>query len=143
MSTPLEHTVYHKTLRVTSVIFAAVLLFQSGYFTPLTAQLSIRTQQYVATAIGVHVGVPENDTNKLTTRIAELEAQVGNQDTQLRERDLATGLGDGSGGGNTTTYLLSSILFIMLVLIVLNYVLDFYRSRQELYDTKRSASPAA
>lgn len=143
MDTSLEHSAYHKTLRVSSVIFAAVLLFQSGFFSPLTAQLSDRTTQYLASAVGVHVGVPENDTNRLTTRIAELEAQVVDQNTQLRERDLATGLREGFGGSPTATFLLSGILFIMLVLIVLNYALDFYRSRQERYDSKQTTTSVA
>jgi hypothetical protein len=143
MDTSLGHSVYHKVLRVSATIFAAVLLFQSGFFTPLTAQLSNRTGQYLATAVGVSVGVPENDTNRLTTRIAELEAQVGASETQLRERNLETGLNTGFGGSATTTYLLSAILFIMLVLIVLNYALDFYRSRQELYDTKPTTTSVA
>ncbi len=143
MMSSLEQSVYHKVLRVSSVVLAAVLLFQSGFFTPVTAHLADRTQQYVANAVGVYVGVPENDTNRLTTRIAELEAQVVDQSTQLRERDLETGLRDGLGGSQTTTYLLSGILFIMLVLIVLNYALDFYRSRQVSYDVRTTTTPVA
>lgn len=143
MTASLEHSAYHKTLRVSVVVFAAVLLFVSGFFSPLTAQLSNRTTNYLASAVGVYVGVPENDTNRLTTRIAELEAQVVDQNTQLRERDLATGLRDGFGGSQTTTYVLSGILFIMLVLIVLNYALDFYRSRQSAYDVKETVSSVA
>jgi hypothetical protein len=143
MVTSLDHSIYHKVLRVSATILAAVLLFQSGFFTPLTAQLSSRTGQYLASAVGVSVGVPGNDTNRLTTRIAELEAQVGAADIQLRERSLETGLSAGFGGSATTTYLLSAILFIMLVLIVLNYALDFYRARQELHGTKPTTTSVA
>ncbi len=143
MATPLEHSVYHKVLRVSATVFAAVLLFQSGFFVPVTTQLSDRTGQYLANAVGVYVGVPENDANRLTTRIAELEAQVGAQDMQLRERDLNTGLTTGFGGSSTATYVLSGILFIMLVLIVLNYVLDFYRSRQEPYGATSNKTSVA
>ncbi len=135
MVTPLESGAYHKTLRVSAVVLAAVLLFESGFFSPVTAQLSQRTEQYLASAVGITVGVPENGVNQLTTRIAELEAQVVDQSTQLRERDLNTGLGGSFAPGQTTTYLLSGILFILLLLIVLNYVLDFYRTRQSRYET--------
>jgi hypothetical protein len=126
----LENSMYHKCLRVTTVIVAFVLMFVSGVVTETSARLSLSTQSYLANAVGVFVGVPENDVNRLTTRIAELEAQVVARDEAIRERDLAIGLQNGAGSTDTATYVLSGILFILLVLIVLNYALDFVRYRQ-------------
>lgn len=133
MNFSLEQTVYHKVLRVSCVVLATVLIFDSGLFASATAKLSDQTGMYLANAVGVYVGVPENGVNSLTTRIAELEQEVGRKDAQLRDRELALGLGSAAGSSSASTFVLAGILFIMLVLIVLNYGLDYVRSR-EVYD---------
>ncbi|MBY0310046.1 hypothetical protein K2Q16_02805 [Patescibacteria group bacterium] len=140
MNYSLEHSAYHKILRVSCVVMATVLIFESGLFTSATARLADQTGLYLANAVGVYVGVSENGVNTLTTRIAELEQEVGKKDAMLR--DLDVGLLGSAGTSPTSTFVLAGILFIMLVLIVLNYALDFVRSR-ELYDTTRQKTELA
>jgi hypothetical protein len=128
MRKPLEASVYHSILRVSLVVCAIVLLFDSGLISKTTAKLSQGAQQYVATAVGVKVGVAPNEVNVLTARITELESELAK-----RERDIAVNLNASGGttsGTNTSTFVLSAILFILLVLIVLNYILDYLRGRR-------------
>lgn len=142
MNFSLEQSIYHKVLRVSCVVLAAVLVFESGLLANTTARLADETGMYLANAVGVYVGVPENGVNNLTTRIAELEQEVGRKDAQLRDRDLALGLGGSAGSSSTSTFVLAGILFIMLVLIVLNYALDYVRTR-ETYATPRTTPELA
>lgn len=130
MSTSLEQSVYHKCLRVAAVVMICVLVFQSGVYSSTTTHLSSITGRYLTAAVGISVGVPENELNVLTKRIAELETQVGYKDAQLRERELALGLNGGSENSVTTTLILAGIQLVLLVLIVFNYVLDYVRGRR-------------
>jgi hypothetical protein len=142
MKSSLEHSAYHKILRVSSLVVATVLMFEGGLFSSATARLANQTELYLANAVGVYVGVPENGVNSLTTRIAELEQEVGRKDEQLRDRELALGLGGGASTSSTSTFVLAGILFIMLVLIVLNYALDYVRSRETYATTRTTPEPA-
>lgn len=126
----LEHSAYHKSLRVVTLVMSFVLVFQSGLLSNSTAQLSTITGQYLVAAVGVSVGVPENDLNVLTTRIAELESQVGYKDAQLRERELALGLSDQGASQGRVTLILAAIQLVLLLLIVVNYGLDYWRARR-------------
>lgn len=107
-----------------------VLMFQSGLYSKTTAQLSVVTGNYLAAAVGVSVGVPENDVNVLTKKIAELETQVGAKDAQLRERELSLGLNSQDRTGTRVTMILAGIQLVLLVLIVVNYALDYVRGRR-------------
>lgn len=126
----LEHSPYHKTLRVLSVVMVCVLMFQSGLYSKTTAQLSVVTGNYLTAAVGVSVGVPENDVNVLTKKIAELETQVGAKDAQLRERELSLGLNSQENTGTRVTLILAGIQLVLLILIVVNYALDYLRGRR-------------
>ncbi len=92
------------------------------------------TQSYLANAVGVYVGVPANDVNTLTSRITELELAL-----DAKEREINVGLTAGSSvPSSVSTFILSGILFILLVLIVLNYALDFTRQRREAEEEQRT-----
>jgi len=119
----LQYTMYHSFLRVSAVVLAAVLVFDSGLLSTTTSRLSDATQLYVANAIGVTAGVPENDVNKLTARIAELEQAA-------TDREISVDLNSNTRSSDTSTFILSGILFILIVLIVLNYALDYARARE-------------
>lgn len=137
MNQPLELSAYHSFLRVTVVVLAAVLVFDSGLFTSATAQLSGQTQQYLANAVGVYAGVAPNEVNTLTTRITELEQQLSQ-----REREIDPGLGGLGTASNASTFILSGILFIFLVLIILNYALDYARARERYVEANKTESLA-
>lgn len=125
MDSDIQQTAYHSLLRVGVAVLALVLIFDSGLLFKSTAHVSKQTQNYLASAVGVQVGVAPNEVNVLTSRITELEQEVVRKD-----REIAVNLNTGgvTGGVNTSTIVLSAILFIMLVLIVLNYALDYLRT---------------
>lgn len=127
MKGTLETSLYHSLLRISVCVLALVLLFDSGILVENTAKLSQGAQDYMASAVGVKVGVAPNEVNVLTARITELEQEVA-----ARDRQIAVSI---DGGGtpspasvDTSTFILSVILFILLVLIVLNYALDYIRA---------------
>lgn len=124
MINSLAFSTYHSLLRIALCVCAVVLVFDSGIFSKATTELSSSAQDYVATAVGVKVGVAPNEVNVLTTRITELE-----QELATKEREINVNVGnDGSPAGfDMSTFVLSIILFILLVLIVLNYALDYLR----------------
>ncbi len=125
--TSLRFSLYHKTLRILCAVFAFTLIFDSGVLISETKVLSLHTQNYLASAIGINASVPPNELNILTARITELEQELATKD-----REIAVSLSSGEPVSNTiptSTVVLSIILFILLVLIVLNYVLDYLRYR--------------
>jgi len=116
---------YHKILRSSATIVALVLLFQSGVASQSTKLFSLQTESYLASVVGITATVPENELNVIT---AELEQRKNELDE--RERNLnqlgKTSLDD------RTTFLLATTLFVLLVLIVLNYVMDIARNRRTI-----------
>ncbi len=137
MKHSLEKTLYHSFLRVAVVVVAFVLVFDSGLLIKSTASLSDFTQEHLANVVGVTVGVAPTEVNQLTARITELETEVA-----AKERLIAVNLKNNSESGiDKSTFVLSATLFILLVLILLNYVLDYRRSRNEviIYESKRLA----
>ncbi len=136
MRRSLQGSHYHSFLRVAALASAFVLVFDSGLVSDTTATLSRGAQEYVATAVGVRVGVAPNEVNVLTARITELEGELAR-----KEREIAVNLNTASESGtNTSTFVLSAILFILLVLIVLNYILDYVRSKDALQARRASIS---
>lgn len=128
----LEETIYHKLLRISSVVVAAVLLFQAGFVSSTTALLARGTQDYMANAVGVFVGVAPTELNQMTAEITQQRLALDSREQKISEREIAVGLKPGVGSSQTTTtFILSGVLFILLVLIILNYALDYVRAREE------------
>ena len=128
-----QHSWYHITLRVVAATLGAAVLFSSGVVSPLTADLANQAQHYLATAVGVDASVAPNELNTITARLTERE--LDEREAALEQRQIDVGLNQGAAGSTNSpdysTYIMSSVLFILLVLIVLNYALDFARSRRE------------
>jgi hypothetical protein len=137
MNGRIESSLYHSLLRISVCVCALVVLFDSGLLTKNTALLSNTAQNYVASAVGVKVSIAPNDVNILTARITELEREVATKDREIAV-NLSTSSGE--GGVDRSTFVLSIILFILLVLIVLNYALDYMRSKTERFSYKRPLS---
>ncbi len=131
----LENTTYHSLLRIAVGVFALVLVFDSGLISEQTKKVSQGTIQYVASAISVGASVSPNDVNILTARITELEQEVVSKDRQIAVR-LNT---EGGQTTNTSTLILSFILFILLLLIVTNYILDYLRQNSSNYQIRISS----
>lgn len=127
----LEKTYYHKFLRVSALIVACVLVFESGLLTDRTKNLSESTHSYLANAIGVSVGVAPTELNKYTAELTQKEQELIKREAAISEREISVNLKTGeTEGRDTTVLLLSAILTIMLILIVLNYVMDYLRYRK-------------
>ncbi len=123
---------YHRILRVSLVVCALMLVFDSGLISDSTARLSNGTQNYLANAVGMTASVAPTELNQFTAQLTEREQELSSREAALREREIAVGLNDGGQNNDYSTYLLASILFILLVLVILNYVLDYLRSKERV-----------
>jgi large-conductance mechanosensitive channel len=124
-------TRYHASLRTVLLVGACVLVFDSGLVSPLTREFSDNALTYVASSVvGVMVGVPENEINALTAQIAERQRELDLRERNLQEREISTRDFGADSTNDYSTFILSAILFVLTSLIVLNYVLDWNRSRK-------------
>jgi hypothetical protein len=130
----MKDSVYHKSLRTGAVIVALVLVFDGGFLNPVSGSLSSGTWQYLANSVGVFAGVESTQISELTAELTLREQELAAREAALREREItAREFGSGS---DYSVYVLSTILFILTVLIVLNYTLDFTRARKNHYAQK-------
>ena len=140
----LQFTTYHKILRISLAVVTCVLVFQSGLLSDVTAQLTTETARYMANAVGVTVGVAPTELNTITADLTKRETALAAREQALNEREINIGL-NGEGGGlsqSTTTFLLATVLFILLVLVILNYILDFMRARRTRALSQADSVPA-
>lgn len=131
---------YHMVLRASAVTCALVLLFDSGLLSTTTQQLSQSTQDYLANAVGASASVQKTEINQLTAQISQRDRELDAREAAIEEREIAVGLNEPvvrtSSSSDLSTYLLSIILFMILVLLVLNYALDFARERRLRYQAE-------
>lgn len=123
----MQRSLYHKVLRVFLVVTAFVLVFDSGLISDVTKQLANSTQTYMANVIGVGASVAPTDLNMFTAELTARERELALREAALRDREIAVGIIDGRSSQDYSTYILAGILFILLVLILLNYALDYLR----------------
>lgn len=116
----MQQSVYHILLRTSALTLALVLLFVSGIFSPITRELSNDTGSYLASAIGMNASIAPTEINTLALELQQ-------RDQELAQREIAVSLKESKGNPDVTTFVLSVVLFVLLVLIVLNYVLDYMR----------------
>lgn len=109
-----------------------VLLFDGGFIAPVTKQLSDNTLQYVGNSISgssVSLSVEQTPLNEYTAELTERERELNAREAALSERGIqARDFTDGTGT-DYSVYILSVILFVLTVLIVLNYAMDWARTR--------------
>jgi len=125
----MQQTFYHSLLRVSSLTVALVLVFQSGLISPATHDLSVSTQNYLASAIGIQASVTPNELNQLTAELTAQKRNLDEREAALGEREISVGLNSNTSD-SLTTFVLSAILFLLLLLILLNYVLDYLRQNK-------------
>ncbi len=118
-------------LRILMIIGAVLLVLDSGIVSPVTKEFSYNTQMYIASVVGVGASVTPNEINVITAELTRQKTELNAREASLRERELSIGLGGtpANYGPDYSTYILSLLLFIILVLILLNYALDYYRYR--------------
>jgi predicted PurR-regulated permease PerM len=118
----MQDTVYHTLLRISALTLALVLLFVSGVVSPVTSMISHNTGVYLANTIGMNAAVLPNEFNTLNSELEEKKKSLEAREiaVSLKEQETQT--------SETTNFLLSAMLFALLVLIVTNYVLDYLRA---------------
>ena len=123
---------YHRILRISTLVMAVVLVFQSGLLDDRTTGLFTSTTSYLGAAVGMSASVAPNEYNTITAELTRQQQLLAEREAAVAEREVAVSLNDSGTGGSTerTTYLLAAILFVQLLLIVLNYALDFLRNRE-------------
>lgn len=131
----MEAHIYHKFLRISAVIVTIVLLFDGGFFSPVTKQLSDNAIGYLANSVtGMSARVEENELNRVSAELSQWERSLAQREASLESREIETRSFRTSDAPDYSLYILSSILFILTVLIVLNYALDFARVRRIQYE---------
>lgn len=123
-------SMYHRVLRVMAIVFSFVLLFESGLIHESTERLAYNTNLYLANAVGVGASIDPTELNTMTAELTAQKRALDEREAALRDREIAVDLGN-SGSTDKTTYVLAAILFVLLVLIILNYTLDFLRAREQ------------
>ena len=128
---------YRSVLRVSAVVSAFVLVFQSGLVSDQTALLFNETTQNLSAQVGMSVSVQPTEYNTITAELTKQQQLLAGREEQITAREIELGLADGSSGAasQTTTYLLAAILLIQLILLVLNYFLDYLRVREQKIST--------
>jgi hypothetical protein len=115
---------YRSVLRVSLLVTAFLLVFDSGALSPLTQEFSWETQLYLAQSIGVYAGVAPTELNALSAELQKRDAELDAREAAIRTIE-ARAYPDNRT--SYSTYILAVILFILSVLIILNYILDWRR----------------
>ena len=108
-----------------------ILVFDSGIIDESTSRLANGTQAYLTAAIGIGASVQSTELNELTAELTSRQRELDAREAALKEREIEVGLNEnGVVDGDYSTYILASILFILLLLILLNYTLDYIRVKE-------------
>lgn len=118
---------YHQVLRTSLLVTAFMLVFDGGFVVPLSKHLSDNTIEYLATSVGVFAQVEPNEINVLTAELTAKQRELEAREAALRNIE-ARSFGSPESP-DYSSYILSVILFILTVLILTNYVLDWHRNR--------------
>lgn len=122
-------TLYHKFLRVSALVVGLVLLFQSTS-TVTSSPLLSDARTYLANAVSVTVGVEPTELNMITAGLTKRSTELDAREAALREREINARATDGGDSSLVfSNYVLSTLLLLLLVLIVMNYIFDFIRAR--------------
>lgn len=125
----IQNSVYHVLLRISALTLALVLLFVSGVLSPVTQQIAQDTSTYLANVVSASASVPQNEVNTLSAGLAK-------RNVELTQREIAVSLKEkNSDNSGISTFVLSILLFIILVLLILNYALDYLRSKPVVIKT--------
>lgn len=128
-----QSLLYRSVLRVSVVVTAFILVFQSGLIDERTAVVfSEATDSLYATVVGASASVRPTEINQITAELTRQQQMLAAREETLAAREIELGLAQGSTQSNneTTTYVLAAILLIQLILLILNYVLDYLRSKE-------------
>lgn len=129
-----QSILYRSLLRVSLVVTAIVLVFQAGLVDERTAVLFSQTTYQLSAMVGMSASVAPTPENTFTAELTRQQNLLAQREQEIAEREIALGLDPGQLPTNqTTTYILAAILFVQLLLIILNYGLDYLRARDQKY----------
>lgn len=129
-----QSILYRSLLRVSLIITAVVLVFQAGIVDDRTAALFSQTTSELSATVGMSVSVAPNEYNQITAELTKQQNLLSQREQEITQREMDLGLNSGEPTANqTTTYVLASILFVQLLLIILNYGLDYLRAKEQKY----------
>jgi hypothetical protein len=81
-------------------------------------------------AIGMSVSVPENPFNKIALQLQEKENSLNQREIELNKRADELSAGKSDSQNPLITYLMLGI-FVLFILVLANYYLDFKRRKTE------------
>lgn len=129
-----QSILYRSVLRVSLVVMAVILVFQAGLVDDRTTVLFSETITQLSASVGMSVSVAPTEYNEITAELTKQQNLLAQREQQIAQREINLGLNAGeSTASQTTTYVLASILFVQLLLIILNYGLDYLRAREQKY----------
>jgi len=129
-----QSILYRSLLRVSLVVTALILVFQAGIVDDRTATLFSQTATQLSATVGMSVSVAPTEFNEITAELTKQQNLLAQREDQIAAREIDLGLNSGEPTANqTTTYVLASILFVQLLLIILNYGLDYLRAKEQKY----------
>jgi hypothetical protein len=127
-----QSMLYRSLLRVSLVVTAVILVFQAGVLDDRTAALFSQTTTELSAMVGMSASVAPTEYNTFTAELTEQQNLLAEREEQIAQREIELGLNSDEPTNNqTTTYILASILFVQLLLIILNYGLDYLRAKEQ------------
>ncbi len=127
-----QSLLYRSLLRVSVVVTAIVLLFQSGLVDDRTTVVFLDATENLQAMVGLSMSVAPTEITLFTAELTKRQQLLNAREETIASRENELGLTGGSTQNNTetTTYILAAILLIQLILLILNYLLDYVRSRE-------------
>lgn len=124
-------------LKISALIVALVLLFDGGFVSPLTKQISDETITYLASVgSSVTASVQPTEINTITAELTARERELNAREAELQSREIAARDFGTAQSADYSIYVLSLILFVLTTLIILNYVMDWMRVKNIRYEKK-------
>ncbi len=113
-------------------VWALLLVFSSGVFIPYSSGVAHDFVGYMTgNVVGVGASVEPNELNVITAALTSRETELDRREAALTQREIGSPV-DRSVPEQQSyiAYINAAILFILLLLIILNYTLDYMRARQ-------------
>lgn len=128
----IAHSLYHKGLRVTALLLALLLVFQSGSLVPGTHDIARVVRMQVGQVVSMSAGVEPTELSIMTAELTKKQNELDKREASLAEREIAARVNRSDEQDRIFEYVLSAGLLLLLMLIILNYVFDFLRARRRV-----------
>lgn len=115
---------------VAPAVLVGLLLLGSTTF----GSVAERAYENIASAVGMTLEVPKNEFNSLASALEERDAQLDEREQAIEARDRAIReivLEENAKRNKLTIIVLTAITFLLLLLIGVNFYIDFRRGQKE------------